>query len=389
MAAPVSFKGIISRSNAMNLTEHGGDCYRNEIELDFSINVNPLGMPGKSREAFSKCADFLDAYPDPYCEKLLTALRKAEKLEEETQVIFGNGASELIYALVHALLPKETLLLSPCFQEYENALKSAHCTYHFLDLSAEKEFAVAEEDLLTAITPKTQLVFLCNPNNPTGSLLKKELLLSVMGHCEAQGAYLCVDECFLPFLAEKKEAACSMKRLTVSHPRLIVLRAFTKIYAMAGLRLGYLMTADAGLAERMRDMLPPWNVSIPAQECALAALSDDTYLQRTRTLIEQERSYLTEGLKRCGIAKIHSSHANFILFQTRKGLREELLKQKILIRSCQNFRGLDDSFYRIAVRGHEENRRLLDILQSLNDEVTDAIKIHDGQEKYTAAQENS
>lgn len=340
----------------MESNVHGGDCYRNQIEYDFSININPLGMPRASYEAACEGVLLSDRYPDDLGEKLCLALAKKEGISREN-ILLGNGAAELIYALCYSLKPKKALAPAPCFQEYERAVAAAGGKMVSYPLKEENDFRLGRE-FLSAITKETELVFLCNPNNPTGMLIDQELLLEIAVKCEQAGTWLCVDECFLPFLA--KEHEYTMLGKLQQFPHLIVLRAFTKVYGMPGLRLGYACSANGELLKKMKCAMQPWNTSIPAQMAGVAALKDDkNYLEETRNLIAKEREYLTGEMAGELAEKVYPSEADFIFFKSRKDLQQLLLKEKILIRDCSNFENLTEGFFRIGIRTHEENQELI------------------------------
>lgn len=334
---------------------HGGDCYRNRVEYDFSINVNPLGMPEESRRAAMEGIMLSDRYPDYKGEELRNALAEAEGVRAE-HILLGNGAAELIYGLCHAVKPKRSLIAVPSFQEYEAAvLSSGGETVYFV--SEEKEDFKLSRKILSLITKEIQLLFLCNPGNPTGSLISKALLEEIARRCLETGTWFCLDECFLPFL--EKEEELTLKHELMRFPNMIILRAFTKIYGMPGLRLGYGLTAGEELIEKMLQVLPPWNTSLPAQMAGVAALQDREYLKRTRELVRTEKEFLITELSGGIAEKIYPSSANYIFFKSREDLKERLLKQRILIRSCDNYKGLSKGFFRIGVRTHEENCELI------------------------------
>ncbi len=334
---------------------HGGDIYRSPVEYDFSVNINPLGMPEKSIAAAQEAILLSDRYPDWQGEELCRAISVAEGIKKE-QVVPGNGAAELIYALCYAIRPGQGMVMAPSFQEYEAAIGSAGGKTGFWKLQEPKGFSL-DETLLEALTEQTDLLFLCNPNNPTGTLTSKELLEKIAGKCERTDTYFCIDECFLPFL--EQEEAFTMKRYLERFPHLIVLRAFTKVYGMPGLRLGYLLSANEGLREKLRLCLPPWNTSLPAQMAGIAALQDAEYLQRARKVIREEKAYLQEALSQGLAERIYASGANFIFFQSRPDLKERLLERRILIRSCSDYRNLGTGFFRIGVKRHQENQELI------------------------------
>ncbi len=363
--------------------EHGGDIYRNynnrRIHLDFSVNVNPLGMPEEAREAAAAALEECVRYPDIRAGETVRAIALHENVPAEW-VLVGNGAAELLYAAAHAvgklsrLAGKQGeglhgLVQDPTFEEYGAALKAAGLR--------EKRFACLGElteekcaELLREIGEDTGIVFWCNPNNPTGILTEKGLLVSVADRCRETGTVLCIDECFLSFVRE--EADYTMKDLLAEYPNLMILRAFTKFYGMPGLRLGYLMTSGEKLRKEIRMQMQPWNTSIIAQAAGIAALKSEKYAEETVTLIERERAWLAEQIRAGLSPEIYVGAANYIFFRAEEGLKEKLAERGILIRtyslsdsevlkeSLQKFENEEQqAFYRIAVRTHEENEELI------------------------------
>ena len=324
---------------------HGGDVYRNPIEYDFSINVNPLGMPLASIQAAHEGIVLTGRYPDYRAEQLCRAIAKAQNIPAD-RIIPGNGAAELLYALGQTI-PGKALAIAPTFTGYAEAVAAG---------GGEMSYAGNEQELIEKLDDSIRLVFLCNPNNPTGTLFTREQILRVLAKAEAMQAYVCVDECFLPFLEE--EASYSMLPYLAKHPRLLVLRAFTKIYCMAGLRLGYLACGDTELQSRIRAKLQPWNTSIPAQLAGIAALSDTEYLAKTRENLQAERAYLVPRLREL-VAEVYDGYGNFLLFRYEPDLKEQMLEVGVLIRACGDFEGLDDTYFRIGIRSHSENQEFI------------------------------
>lgn len=324
---------------------HGGDVYRNPIEYDFSINVNPLGMPLASIQAAHEGVVLTGRYPDYKAEQLCHAIAKAKQIPAD-RIIPGNGAAELLYVLGQTI-PEKALTIAPTFTGYAEAVAAG---------GGELTYASDEQELLAKMDDSIRLVFLCNPNNPTGTLFTREQILRVLAKVEALQAYVCVDECFLPFLEE--EASYSMLPYLAKHPRLLVLRAFTKIYCMAGLRLGYLACGDTELQSRIRAKLQPWNTSIPAQLAGIAALSDTEYLAKTRENLQAERAYLVPRLREL-VAEVYDGYGNFLLFRDEPDLKERMLEVGVLIRACGDFEGLDDTYFRIGIRSHSENQEFI------------------------------
>lgn len=347
---------------------HGGDIYRNPIEYDFSVNVNPLGMPLASIQAAHEGIVLTGRYPDYKAEQLCNAIAKAKQVPVE-RIIPGNGAAELLYALGQTISGK-ALTIAPTFTGYAEAVAAgggemcyAGCEDadgRAADMDEQVRLQFDSENviqrLLAKLDDSIRLVFLCNPNNPTGALFTREQILRVLAKAEALQAYVCVDECFLPFLEE--EASYSMLPYLAEHPRLLVLRAFTKIYCMAGLRLGYLVCGEAELQSKIRARIQPWNTSIPAQMAGIAALSDTEYLAKTRENLQEERAYLVPRLREL-VAEVYDGYGNFLLFRDETDLKEQMLDVGVLIRACDDFAGLDDTYFRIGIRSHSENQEFV------------------------------
>lgn len=339
---------------------HGGDIYTYGDLLDFSVNINPLGISEHVAEAAKRGIEKAEAYPDCQCRKLREKLARRQGMPE-TYYVFGNGAAEIFYTLVLAEKPEKALLPVPAFSEYERALNTVGCRINYYGTEKEKGFCI-DETFLNALNEETDIVFLCSPGNPAGAVTDRKLLLKAAQLCEKFQIRLVVDECFGGLLEEPE--AHSVIKETVRYPHLIVVRAFTKTFAMPGLRLGYGVTSDTGLTEKMEQMRQPWSVSIPAQEAGIAALDEEARVREAAGLIAEERRFLEEQLERLGIETI-SSEANYILMYSEKDLFHELKKDKILIRDCSDYRGLTKGWYRIAVRKRKENQILIRSLEKI------------------------
>ena len=336
---------------------HGGDIYAYDRDLlDFSVNLNPLGMPDRVLRAIREHAEEYDRYPDPHCRALRRALSVRESAPEKW-LVFGNGAADLIVRLCMVLKPKRALLPAPTFSEYEKAVRLAGGEVRRFFLRQEAGYQVTA-DYADAVQPGDSVVFLCNPNNPTGALAEPGTVEALLSACGQVGAVLVVDECFLPFTDGR-----SCQSWLRAYPNLMVLRAFTKLYAMAGLRLGYGICGDPGLMDRLESVRQPWTVSALAQEAGLAALKETDYVERTRELVRAQRQVLKDGLARLGLA-VWDSQANYLFFRGPEGLKERLAARKVLIRSCANYPGLDGRYYRICVGTEENNRRFLRELEA-------------------------
>ena len=335
---------------------HGGDVYQRKIDLDYSANTNPYGTPEGVKAAIREAAEHADRYPDPYCRELVKAISAHEGVPEDF-VLCGNGAADLIYAFCRALKPALAAELAPTFSEYSLGLEGTGCRTERFFLREEEGFAVTGELIRFLEEKKPEVLFLCNPNNPTGRLMDPELLERTLLHCRANGIRVLLDECFID-LTEGR----SMKDLLPEHPELLILRAFTKSYGMAGVRLGYCLCADGGLLGRMAAASQPWNVSSLAQAAGAAALKEEGFLKKTKETVAAEREWLTQRLGGCGM-KVVPSDANYLLFRGPLDLGKRLEEKGIAVRDCGNYHGLEKGWYRVAVRLRDQNERLMEAVR--------------------------
>ena len=342
----------------MSAWTHGGD--DTGTLADFSANVSPLGVPDGVRAALSEAISCADRYPDPFCRRLCEAIAATDNAPPEF-VLCGNGASDLIFRAALAGRPKRGIVLAPTFSEYEAALTLAGCDVVRYPLRAERGFRL-DDDFLGVLTPETDAVFLCQPNNPTGATVPKTRLLRVLERCRDIDCRLILDECFLGFLDRPENFTLSESLR--GFPNLLILRAFTKLYGMAGARLGYVLCADAAFLERMRRCGPPWSVSGLAQAGGVAALRESGYVNAVRRLVSRERLKLYAELCAAGL-RVVPGEANFLLFQSPVALDAPLRERGICIRNCGDFPGLDAAWYRVAVRTEAENRRLIAALREV------------------------
>ena len=250
------------------------------------------------------------------------------------------------------------LLTAPTFAEYERTLSGAEIRVH--NLRETDGFALTER-ILDEISPDLDAVYLCNPNNPTGRTAQPELLREIVRKCTENGVKLVVDECFNDFLTDAERH--TLKDLLESDPGLIILRAYTKMYAVPGVRFGWCMTADAALIEKLYHAGQPWNVSVIAQACAVAAANEPDWAAETAKRIAEERRFLSDGLAACGLT-VFPGEANFLLFRSNDtGLHEKLAEHGIMIRNCDNYRGLSAGYYRVAVKTREASKCLLNAIK--------------------------
>ncbi len=341
---------------------HGGDVYHLARTLgvqvadllDFSANINPLGPPVGVIEAIQGALARLVHYPDPRCLELRRDLARYHGLSPE-EVLVGNGSTELIYLVVRALNPARALIVAPAFSEYQKALEVAGVSPAFYLTSEAAGFTLDRWPEAGG----AELVFLANPASPSGAWLPPERLLPWLAAWDAAGTFVVLDETFVDFVEE-----ASVKHHLRDFPRLMILRSFTKFFAIPGLRLGYLLAAPE-LVARLAAVQEPWSVNILAQAAGRACLQDREYMAQTRSLTARERRYLFQGLQALPGVTPFPSAANYLLARltlpgwTAPRLRHRLLARGIIIRDAGNFMGLDDRYFRVAVRRREDNDRLL------------------------------
>jgi len=333
--------------------------------LDFSANVNPLGLPAPVKKALKRELATVVHYPDPQCQELIEKLAAYHRVDPETLLV-GNGAAELIYLLAQGIASGKTLIPVPTFCEYERAVTNFGGQVSRFYMEEKWHLNLTQ---LTERLTEVSAVFLCQPNNPTGHLIPRDSLLSFARQCEQLRIFLIVDEAFIDFLETAE--LLSLINVINQFKNLVVLRSFTKIYAFPGLRLGYLV-ANPSIIKRLRSLQPPWSINSLAQKAGVVALDCTDYVQRTRNLIKQERTFLINKLEKINGITPFPSEVNFILCKLDStlidaiALRKFLGQRGILIRECSSFHGLDEHFFRIAVRTHKENKILLNALERLN-----------------------
>lgn len=341
----------------MERFEHGGDTYGLGDVIDFSSSLNPLGMPVQIVRALKISASECSPYPDSQCRDLVAALSAYEDIPAD-HIVATAGATDAFIRIATALAPHKALLCTPCYSGYEQALSATHTRIIHHSLVAREGFDLTER-FVGYIEPDIDIVFLCSPNNPTGRIIPRELLCKVLREASRWGTWVVLDESYLELTPEHSAVS-----LLDRYPQLIVVKTFTKAYAMAGLRVGWCVCGLPDVAKRLRDAGMPWAVSTPAQVAAKTALEVPGYLELTWEYVETERTRLEEGLRDLGMFVV-PSQANYILFQSPRPLYEPLLERGILIRRCENFRGLDSTWFRIAVRAADDNKRLLAALREI------------------------
>lgn len=337
--------------------------------IDFSANINPLGMPDSVKKCIIENLDEIEKYPDISYLELRKEIVEYEnnRLKDDVvsseNIILGNGAAEVIYSIVRGINPEKTIILAPTFSEYEEAVSSISKEVVLYYLKEDDDFRLTDE-ILKEINNDINMIFICNPNNPTGSVVSKELLIKILNRAKITDTFVVIDESFLDFMKEN----FSMISFINKYTNLIIIKSLTKFFALPGLRIGYGLCKNKNLCEKAAKMIPAWNINILADISARTCLKDKKFIKETMDFMEKERNYLYNELKKVNYLKIYKPNVNFIFFRINKNidLKKELLKKNILIRSCSNYHGLDERFFRIAVRTHEENVKILNSIWHIN-----------------------
>lgn len=353
--------------------KHGGNVYEirrqskaNAANLvDFSANINPAGLPEGLKEVLAEAMDDLIHYPDPDYVELKQEIAAFTKQREE-YVQLGNGAIELLYMLVEYLKPQKACVVAPAFIEYERSLQRYGAAIDWITLKADAAFQLTLEVVKSHVQKDTDLLIVCNPNNPTGHLIPKNELLAINAHCQAMGCALLVDESFIDFVGPE----ASIAPLLGTHKQVYILRSMTKFFAIPGLRLGFLLSADQRLHKWCQDYRTPWMINHLANIAGITVLRDREYMLKTLEIIPRLRVQLCEALRNVKNTIVFDSKANYLFFQYNNkkiDLKKRLLEYGIMIRSCSNYRGLDERYYRVAVKTEAENKRLIKALKEIEE----------------------
>ena len=378
---------------------HGGNIYKvfrekniKEI-LDYSSNINPYGIPESLKKRITENLEVLERYPDPDYVELRQKLANLNKVNL-SDIILGNGATEIIFLFMKVINPKKILIVSPTFGEYERAVKSTEipgdivslsCSddnknienkkieIEYFELKESDDFKLNIENLKNELENKYDLLIICNPNNPTGKFLKLAQTEEILKECNKYDTKLFIDEAFIEFLSDgMKESIINTEE---NKKNLFVTRAFTKFFAIPGLRLGYGMYFDKELEQKISEKKEPWSVNNIAEMAGLTVLDDTEYIGKTLKWITEEKIYMYEKLNEISGIKVYETEVNFItgkidekLFSEGlnvKVLREKMLEQGILIRDASNFNFLDERFFRLAIKDRASNERVIEAMKEI------------------------
>ena len=374
---------------------HGGDIYRNRIKTDLSVSVNPLKCPDRIIETMKRAVSDAGRYPDIRHEKLIRRLSELTEIPED-RILAGNGASELIMAVFRYFQGKRILLPVPSFLGYKYAAEAAGCRLISYLMKADEKFSMAGfPDFIRDNAEPGDVILFTNPNNPNGRLADRELLDRIIRAAKEKDLYVVIDECFLTLTGREDELSgknyfADKPGSAVRYARMIIMDAFTKTFAIPGVRLGMMYTGERQLAGEIAKLLPEWNVSCIADAAGLAALDhveeykrciredEDSsvaqgYLSKSISYIASERDRMMREIRENmpGKIRVFHSDANYILFQTGADIYSEMLERGILIRDCSDYSGLGKGFYRVSLVSREGNKEFVDNMREIVSEIRD------------------
>jgi len=317
----------------MNKDLHGGNIYKFQREgknniLDYSSNINPLGVAQKFIDIAKENFDKLVNYPDPYYIELRKKIAEFNSVDMDN-IIVGNGATEILFLYIRALKPKKVLILAPCFAEYERALKSVSTKIEYFELKESDNFYPNIINLKKEIENNNyDLLLFCNPNNPTGQFIKLEDIKEIIETCENKNTKIFIDEAFIEFIENWKEKTVSL----LKNKNIFIMRAFTKFFAIPGLIM----------------------------------LDDKEYIEKSEKWILEEKKFMYKELSKFQNIKVYKTECNFILIKlsniSSESLREKMIERNILIRDASNFKFLDYHFVRLAIKDRKSNLKMLETL---------------------------
>ena len=353
---------------------HGGDIwgfsrkYNVPLEevLEFSGPINFLGPSPKAVEAVKQYAKLIKFYPDPNPVEFNEEVAKyVGHGVTEDNIVLGNGSIELIYAITE-VLPRgfNAVIPVPSFSEYERAALRVGSKPVFVQLP--ENFALEPEKIEKAVTADTKIMCICNPHSPSGTLYTKEELLDLVDFCQRKNVIFSVDENYIEFAEKGQET--TLAGMVKEYENLFVIRSVTKFYGMAGIRLGYGIAAP-DLARKLENVRLPWSINSLASCATLAAFNDTEFIENTKRTITKERSALAKNLNAIQGLHVYPSVTNFLLVKITNGkitstrLRDLLAEERMLIRDCCTFVGMDDTYFRVTVRSASDNLKLVEAIK--------------------------
>ncbi|WP_297521009.1 histidinol-phosphate transaminase [uncultured Clostridium sp.] len=350
-------------ANIFDLCEMYG-VNKNEL-MDFSSNINPFGSSKKAKDYIIENIDMVSLYPDPEYKKLKNSISAYCNASKEN-ILLGSGATELISSFIETINPKNALLLSPSYSEYEKELNKINCSTDMYFAKEELDFKIDTTDFINKINSKNyDLIIICNPNNPTGFAFDRKDLDELLSKTDT---YIMVDETYIEFTDMAKFSSTD---LIDKFSKLFVIRGTSKFFGTPGIRLGYGLISDKNIFSAMEKSLDLWNVNIFATLMGEIMFTDKDYIEETSKKLKKEREYLLKELNSISSLKVFNTFGNFILCDlknkslTARELYEKLVKDKIIIRDCASFDGLSEFYFRVCILKPNENKLLIESLKKI------------------------
>lgn len=354
------------------MLNHGGDLdvieqkynIPKEKIIDFSGNINPLGISNKIENVIKNNINVITTYPDKNYNNLKKSIANYCDCSENN-IIVGNGATEIISLFIKNLAPKNAIIISPSYSEYERELKNNNCNITFFDLKEEEDFLLNINNLLNIIDNTIDLIVLCNPNNPTGTAINNEQIKIILEKCK----FLMIDETYAEFSSKSENIFATS--LVNNYNNLFIIRGTSKFFGVPGIRLGYGICSNNNILNKINKYKDPWSVNSIANLIGITMFSDIEYIDKTRNLILNEKNYIYKELSKIENLKVYKTNSNFILCKilnnkiTSTELFEFLIKYNILIRDAKDFTFLDNTFFRFCILSENNNKLLIEKLKEV------------------------
>ena len=341
---------------------------KKEDIVSFSANVNPLGISKRLSEELPKQMDVICTYPD----REYTALRGAIAKycgTDPANIMVGNGSTELISLVIRMVSPKKALIISPTYSEYERELSFAGGTSSYYPLKEEDGFVLDADKLIHDLDSSTDMLIMCNPNNPTSSAVKQDDMRRILDACSAHDIFVMVDETYVEFADDYDSISCVP--LVADHSNLCLLRGVSKFFASPGLRLGYAICSNTDLMQNAASIKDPWTVGSLTEAAGRIMFSDSDYIRATKELISSERRRVCDALRSIEGLKVYDPVANFVLCRITKEnvdadiLFDKCIRNNMMIRNCSSFPFLDNTYFRICFMSGADNDRLLALIRDI------------------------
>lgn len=365
--------------------EHGGDVYtegllKGKELLDFSSNINPLGLPKSFKDNIEEVFKAVERYPDieyrnvkksikEYITFMKVHFRKEESQKpfsevfKDEDIVLGNGAAEIIDLVISCF--KNICIVVPSFVEYEKSALKWGCKITYSKLKEDMSYDY--EDIALKMKNADGLI-IGNPNNPNGNVIDKSKFNNILKYCEENGKTIIIDEAFIEFTGKRNFTFLEEGE---NYESIFIIKALTKFYAMPGIRMGYGICKNKKLIEEIKNKQNPWNINCFAETAVNYVLKDKEYIEQSLKWIEEERDFMSKELKSILlIDRVYDTYSNFILFKLKNTncntIYNMCLKEGVLIRKCTNFRGLDDSYIRLAIKDRCKNKKMIALLKQID-----------------------